>query len=1598
MLYLKEHAVMGESAQLSGAKRALLEKYLRGDLLQATQVERVVAQRTQQDLIPLSLGQQQLWLLSQLLPDTPIYTECVTIHLPGLLDRSALEQSFNEFIRRHEIWRTSFQTIDGQPFQRIHPPPTFTLSVVDLSNLSEAKREAEVLRLAIADANRPFDLVNGPLLRPLLIRLGKMEHRLYLTLHHIIFDGVAIYQVFLPELFALYEAFSSGQPSPLPPLPIQYADFAVWQREWLQEEVLTRHLSYWKKQLAGASSTLALPTDHPRPPILTYRGSMRPFALSLHLTEALKSLSHREGVTLYMTLVAAFSTLLFRYTGQDDMLIGTVIAGRQRQEVQKLMGFFLNTLVLRIDPSGNPTFQELLGRVREIILEAHAHQDLPFEYLVKQLQPERNLSQNPLIQVMISIEPTLPVLPSGWTLTQMDIDTETTKLDLDLELDDRPEGLIGRFVYSTDLFDAQTIARMLGHWNTILMGIVAHPEQRLSDLPILTEAERRLMLVEWNNTAVDFTKDQCYHQLFEAQVQRAPDAVAVVFEDEHLTYRELNRRANQLAHHLQALGVGPETVVSLLAERGTAFLIAILAVFKAGGAYLPLDPHHPPIRLRGVLTHSSSRFVLTSREFAPTLSQMLEDVESKACPQIMYLEDLQFRDGQGEGNLPVHTTIHHLAYVIYTSGSTGMPKGVMIEHQGMLNHIYAKITSLDLTVKDSVAQNASQCFDISVWQFLAVLLVGGRVHIFPDVVAHDPVQLLGQVDQHGITILETVPSLLRTMLDVCEATLVQRLNLKTLRWFIATGEALPADLCRRWLSLYPHIPLLNAYGPTECSDDVTHHPISVPPAETESYMPIGRALQNTRLYVLDHMLRPVPIGVNGELYIGGIGVGRGYLSDAQRTAEAFVPDTFGEEPGARLYKTGDLARYLPDGTLQFLGRIDQQVKIRGNRIELGEIQAVLCDHPSVREAVAIARESVPGDTRIIAYLVPDPNQPVAVSDVRRFLKERLPEYMIPSTIILLERLPLTPNGKVDLRALPTPEADRSGLEVTYVAPRTATELVLASIWGQVLRLDQVGTHDNFFELGGDSILSIQIIARAHQAGLQLTPKQLFQYQTIAELAANATPIRPLEADQGTVTGKVPLTPIQHWFFEQHFWFPHHWNQAWLLEVNRELDERLLAQAVQEVVVHHDALRMRFKREGTGWQQCYAEKEMAEIFRQVNLSGLSGPEQEMVREKLIAEAQASLNLETGPLLRVVYFSMGPTQPASLLLVIHHLVVDGVSWRILLEDLVSVYQLLRDGKPAHLPAKTTSFQQWAQCLTRYAQSTALKQELAHWLHLPWDTICALPVDYVCEPEANTVASTQTVEVVLSAKETQALLQTVPKAYHTQINDVLLTAFVQTFARWTGKSTLLVDLEGHGREPIGEEVDLSRSIGWFTTMFPVHLTLTASSSGDALKGIKEQLRQIPGHGIGYGIVRYLGEQGDIRRLKELPHAQVSFNYLGQFDSMISEAGLFKLSPKSAGPTCNPQEMRHYLLEINGLVVDDHLQITWLYSERVHRRGTVESLAQYYLEALRTLIAHCQSPEAGGYTPSDFPLAKLNEQELSNILISLGRSEVSPGSHTGD
>lgn len=1077
---LEQHDLI-DTTHLSESKRALLQRHLRGEVPHSSSN---IARRPPGSPALLSFGQEQIWLDSQLANGLPIYNEPITLRWIGPLEFGALKDSLIEIIRRHEAWRTNFVFLDGRLVQVIHPLFELQLPIFDLRRLPEAEREAEALCLATEDARRPFDLEQGPLLRAMLVRFGPAEHRLFITLHHIIFDGVSIYKVFLPELATLYEAFLTGRPSPLPEPPIQYSDFAYWQRQQMGEG-LSSDLTYWRQQLAGAPTALELPTDHARPPIQTFHGQQLAFKFPQSLTQRLKTLSRQEGTTFFVTLLAAFKTLLHRYTKQDDLLVGTVNTSRKRSEFDELIGFFLNTLVLRTDLSGDPTFSQSLQRLRKVTLDALAHSDVPFQHVVKELQLERDPSRHPLFQVMFSLEPELPVLRPGWDLSQVDVDPGTSRFDLYLELDDRREGLIGRFKYNSDLFDAQTIERMRRHFQTLLERVVANPNQRLSRLPILTEDERRELLFHWNNTASQYPANECVHQLFETQAANTPDRVAVIFEGEQLSYAELNSRANQLAHYLKKHGVGPEVIVGTCFERSLDMVVGLLGVLKAGGAYLPLDPAYPQKRLKLMLEDAGVSILLVQQHLRKKLPAHQAEV-------ISLDSDGETLGRESTENPENECAAENLAYVMYTSGSTGRPKGVSVAHRSIVR-LVKETNYVSLRPEEVFLQFAPVSFDASTFEIWGSLLNGARLVVMPP--GLPSLEELGQQLKHnGVTTLWLTAGLFHQIVDT------QLQSLGGIRQLLAGGDVLSVSDVEKVGRQLSGCQMINGYGPTENTTFTCCYRIRTG-ERFESSVPIGTPISNTQVYILDDQMEPVPVGVTGELYIGGDGLARGYVNAAVATAEKFVPNPFSGKAGQRLYRTGDRARYLADGRIEFLGRIDHQVKIRGFRIELGEIEAVLNEHPSISQSVVVARQQTPGEKRLVAYLVLSEEVETIISDLRRWLKQQLPEYMVPSAFVVMDELPLTANGKVDYRALPAPDG-KEFLENAFVAPRNTLELLLTNTWEDVLEVRPIGVKDNFFDLGGNSLLAIRLFAQIEKVcGKKVPLATLFQAPTVEQLAS-----------------------------------------------------------------------------------------------------------------------------------------------------------------------------------------------------------------------------------------------------------------------------------------------------------------------------------------------------------------------------------------------------------------------------------------------------------------------------------------------------------------
>lgn len=1961
--------------------------------------------------VPLSFAQQRLWFLDQF-GSGAAYNMAASMRLTGELDAIALQRTLQEIIQRHESLRTTFANAEGDSYQIIHSEFNFELPIINLSGLDESQRDVRLKQLISDESLRPFDLTQDLMLRATLIHVEPQEHILLLSMHHIAADGWSL-GVLAREIAALYGAFSQMLPSPLQPLEIQYGDFAVWQRQWLQGEAFKSQLAYWKHHLAHAPLLHQLPTARSRPSHPAFQGNAVHFTIDSNIAEQLCSLSQRTGTTLFMTLLAAFYVLNCRYSNQEDIAIGIPIANRNHEAIEPLIGFFVNTLALRVDCSGNPPFLKLLEQVRRVTQDAYDRQDLPFERLVDELQPQRDISYNPVIQIAFALQnaPSPPFKLPGLSVTQPKFQAEMVRMDMELHLWENENGLSGCCFYKTGLFDKETIEQMMVHFKTILREIVVKPEQCIWKLPLMAERELQQLLVEWNQTVTNYPRQCIIHQLVEAQVERDAEAIAITFSAPDLSlnslnYGTLNERANQLAAHLQSLGVGSGTWVGVCLERSTELVVALLAVLKAGGAYVTLDRSYPLERLLFMVEDTQMPVLVTHSRFATTF---------QSCPtELVCIDTDAFAIAtQPRTNLNVELSASAPAYVIYTSGSTGTPKGVVVPHQA-ISRLVCNTNYINITPADRIAQVANASFDAATFEIWGALVHGATLVGIPREVMLNPPDIAYYLRSHGITTLFLTTALCNEIVKAVPDAF------NSLKQLLFGGEAVDVEVVRTMLKAGPPQRLLHVYGPTESTTFATWQEVESVSEETTT-VPIGRPISNTSCYVLDGMQQPVPVGVTGELYIGGDGLALGYLNRPELNEVRFVENPFAL---GLLYRTGDLVRYRRDGAIEFIGRVDDQVKLRGFRIELGEIEATLKQHPGVQNAAVLLREDTPGDKQLVAYLVSnttdydraqaehlsvwqtlyedtygqtpqqqnldfnllgwhssytgqpipeaemaewvagtvadirayqprrvleigcgtglllsrlapdcevywgsdysqeaiahlqqlkaanerlhhvkiiqqladdyrgipegmfdvvilnsivqyfpngqylhqvlqgsigvlrpggyiyigdvrhlglleayhasvqmyraadeqsrtqiqqqvqqrvqdeeelaiDPqffyalaqqmpeigevrvslkrgkyhneltrfryqvslqlsaeaqpgeqqsaeslswynwnptdwtlatmgqylqnNRPAAVAwrgvtnarveadvnalnwlrdasaemegvqtvgewrkisrqmvginpedlwslgerlgywvditysmggsarnmdvifahhhaigshsrhqhenlakswerfvnnptlvrltrrqgkDICQYLQSRLPEYMVPTNFVFLDRIPLTPNGKVDRKALPAP-ATRANISLdNYAAPRTSIEKRLVTIWSQVLRLGQVGIHDNFFELGGDSILSIEIVTRAKQAGIHITPKHLFEHQTIAQLAlAIADRIEKLPERHSTASGNLPLTPIQHWFFDIEQPELHHFNQSLLLKVDSTVEPTCLQAAVGQLLHHHDALRLRFTHQGDSWIQSYADVSEAIPFLWMDLSELALEQQKASVAAESAKIQASLDISQGPLLKVCLFWFGKNQPSRLLIAIHHLAVDGVSWRILLEDLQTAYEQIRGGREVNLPAKTSSFQHWANWLASDG-SLAVMDEIDYWQSVLEKGQSSLPVHSSLGIENNLVSATEVVTAKLSVPDTTSLLRDIPSVYRTYINEVLLSALLQTFSQWTGETSLFINLEGHGREAEtlalklgdrqGELVsnldispDISRTVGWFTAIFPVVLEQPQNDRchpGEILKSVKEQLRAIPNRGVGYGILCYLQHHPSLSRY---PQPTIGFNYLGQFEVVSQltsgEVGsplILGLAGEEAfGSDYGARNRRNHLIDVNCRIVDGSLEIQWTYARNIHERETIEFLNQSYLKALRDLIEHCRSEEAGGFTPSDFSAATLNQKTLDSLLKKL-------------
>jgi amino acid adenylation domain-containing protein len=1393
-----EHA-----SRLSPAKQALLEQRLKR-AVPGRDGAPGIPKRPDRDSAPLSFTQRQMWVIDQMTPGNPAYNMPYGYRLHGPLNVTALERSFNEIIKRHEVLRTTFAIRDGEPLQRIHPALEIGIQVTALDHLMEAEREATLRALASKESVRPFDLSRLPLIRVSLFRLGEAEHVLIVNLHHIVADGLSMGPL-LDELDAFYRAFTEGgEPRP-PELAVQYGDFALWQRNTLTNEAApSKQLEFWRKQLGGRLPVLELPGDKSRPATQSFEGSNVFFDLPPALAQGVKALGEREGCTFFMTVLAAFQVLLGRYSGQEDLIIGTPVTVRSTSELEPLIGLFLNMVALRCDLSDNPTFVDLLKRTRDTTLDAFSHGDVPLEVLMNHLTFERDPSRNPIFQVALQVMSSPTPHIGHLDVSNFHFDLKFAQFDLTLHLYEEDGTHRGRFEYCSALFDAETIRRLCDHFLTLLDAIVREPERRIATLPLLSNAERRQLLVDWNGTAAaEPTTDRCLHQLIEAQTERTPDAVAVAFGHQTLTYRELNRRANQLAHHLRSMGVGPDVPVAVFVERSLEMLVGIVGILKAGGAYVPMDPEYPKKRLGYILEDSAAPIVLTQQS-------LVDELASLRVRSIRLDADWAdiARESAENPNTPVQPA--HLAYVLFTSGSTGRPKGVALEHRSaatLVQWAHHVFTPRELA---AVLCSTSICFDLSVFEIFVTLSAGGRI-----VLARDALDLPNVPRKSDVTLINTVPSAMAELLRIhAVPPSVTTVNL--------AGEPLPETLVEQIYATTKVEKVYNLYGPTETTTYSTY--TLVPRGRPVT---VGRPIAGTQCYILDAHRNPVPIGVSGELYLAGRGLARGYHRRPDLTAERFVSNPFSREDGARMYRTGDACSWLPDGDIQYIGRLDHQVKLRGFRIELGEIEAGLRQHPEVREAVAVAREDSPGDKRLVAYVVAETATAELVGDLQARLRANLPAYMIPAAFVVLDAFPRTPNGKIDRKQLPVPERSRT-TEVAYVAPRTLTEEILAGTWAEILDLERVGVEDDFFDLGGHSLLAMRVVSRMRQAlGVELPLRDLFGAPNVARLAARIEALRA-----GTESG-VPAPPLEEApdagpaelsFPQQRLWFLDQlepgratYVMPGAIEMCGALEVPVLERALGALAGRHESLRTGIVMVEGRPRQTVSEPQ-AWTLQVVDLSDEADP-RERLTHLLRREAARSFDLTRAPLFRARLYRLAPDRHV-LLLKMHHIISDGWSLGILFRELGELYDCFRRGEAATLPPLPIQYRDYALWQRRWLQGEALEGLLAHWRSrlAGAPQVFELPTD---RPRPAVETHRGAMHPFTLPRELVEALRAFARREGATLYMTLLSGFTVLLSRYSGQQDILVGTPVANRN----RAEIEDVVGCFINT----LVLRADLSGD-------------------------------------------------------------------------------------------------------------------------------------------------------------------------
>ncbi|GAB6710025.1 amino acid adenylation domain-containing protein [Bacillus thuringiensis] len=1517
---------------------------------------------TNEECYPLSHPQRRIWYTEVIHSDKGICNLRFLFKLHRKMNYSKLNQVVNRVISEndglcirlkengHQEPKQYFIKHEEQEFE------FFDFSNVENTNLLEEWIEQKT--------KETFTLFNSNLYYFALIKLNDNECAVFGNVHHIIMDGLSI-QIFTEQIAKYY--YDMHNENEEGEIKNSYVQFLTNEQTYLNSSRFQKDQKFWLEEFKTLPSATGLK------PYNTYqvstKASRETFILTEHLKRKIEKFSEDSKFSLYTLFVAAFSLSMYRWTSSLNIGLGMAYGNRMTKMERKLIGMMVSTVPLRMDIDPEEEVLSFISRVSRKQSKSLRHQKYPFDLLLKRINKENN-SNVRLFGTTIDYRDRDESGDSLWIPNREEVQDFAVHIENLIDID----SLHVHIDYREELFSKEEIKQFFNVMLAIMENTFENQKQKVAEIEIISEEDKRKSLVEFNNPKLDVPPQVTIHEMFERQAMIYPNAIAVTYEKEKITYKELNERANQLAHYLQKKGVGPDTLVGLCVERSHEMIVGILGILKAGGAYVPLDPTYPEQRLQYILEDASIQLFVT-QESLKELNWLPENVES------ICLDRDQDEIGKESKTLPVSSVgPQNLAYVIYTSGSTGNSKGVMIEHHNVIRLFKSTDCWYQFNEKDTWTLFHSYAFDFSVWEIWGALLYGGKLVVVPYWISRSPKDFYQLLVEEEVTVLNQTPSAFRQLIRVCEQEDKNK-NLQ-LRYVIFGGEALEPTSLLPWFQRYgeKNPQLINMYGITETTVHVTYYPITLDDVQHASRSNIGKRIPDLEVYILDAYQQPVPIGVDGELYIGGAGLARGYLNRPELTAERFISHPFSSDLKARLYRTGDLARYLPDGNLDYRGRIDHQVKIRGFRIEIGEIESTLHTYAYVKEAVVIVREDQPGDKRLIAYVVGDGN----VDAWREYLKAKLPSYMVPSGFVAMEAIPLTANGKVDREALPMPEEKQINSEC--VGPRNSNEQILTTIWKRVLGVKKVGIYDNFFEIGGDSILSIQIISQASQVGLKLTPKQMFECPTIAELAQVAIETQGVQAEQGIVIGDVPLTPIQCWFFEQEHPHTEHWNQSMLLRVKERLNVKLLEGAILNLLKHHDALRFRYEQLPNGtWRQRNEGTDELSVLHVVKRNQVNEKEWNKIIQEEMNINQASFNLVNGPLMRVVYFEDNLTRNDRIFWVIHHLVVDGVSWRILLEDLQVVYNQMKQGQEVRLPAKSTSFKEWSERLQTYSDSGISKEVQNYWNEQVEKETMKIPMDYPIQE--TTEESIDQVTRTLGIEETQTLLHEVLVTHKTRIDEVLLTALGQAIVDCTNQQTVSIHLEGHGREEMIEGIDSSRTVGWFTSIYPVHLNFQGTQTPiEGLKAVKEQLRRIPNRGVDYGILRYLNK-GLLPFYQQKP--SISFNYLGQFDQVFSRDSLFMQETGFTFLDHAPDSKPSHLIDVIGMVKDEKLHFVWMYSREQFSKLKIQLIADGMLRHLRQLINKPTTESA--FTVSDFADAEdLTEESLSKVLLKLTKKRV--------